>query len=269
MCTISRDRVRLGRAYPAEGWVPAILSIFPASSPAPTWAEQRRGVQGRGRGSVCSAWDGSAGKAASPSRAPATATHPGSHPLCHLGRDRRTLTYSPVPVGLFLLPPSGAASQPPGCSVSRTHCQDLAPLHTQHIMQGNQGDAKEQDTEEAKGDDSNDLYYPTCRQFFSSLHNKKEHLLGKQHLQNLTGEFEKDSTEYWKHLEPLEGEEGQNLSKGHSEEDTKGPGGLPPGGLIPEKSFASFNLGFLQEFIFKLQKSKVFPLALLIQLERL
>lgn len=55
-----------------------------------------------------------------------------------------------VPVGLFLLPPSGAASQPPGCSVSRTHCQDLAPLHTQHIMQGNQGDAKEQDTEEAK-----------------------------------------------------------------------------------------------------------------------
>lgn len=78
----------------------------------------------------------------------------------------------------------------------------------------------------------------------------------------ILGEFEKDSTEYWKHLEPLEGEEGQNLSKGHSEEDTKGPGGLPPGGLIPEKSFASFNLGFLQEFIFKFQKSEYSSAAL-------
>ncbi|XP_030876312.1 SWI/SNF-related matrix-associated actin-dependent regulator of chromatin subfamily E member 1-related-like isoform X2 [Leptonychotes weddellii] len=29
-------------------------------------------------------------------------------------------------------------------------------------------------------------YCRACKQFFSSLHNKKEHLLGKQHLQNLT-----------------------------------------------------------------------------------
>ncbi|KAK2505492.1 hypothetical protein MC885_007516 [Smutsia gigantea] len=94
----------------------------------------------------CSAWDGSARKAASPSRAPSTATHPGFHPPCQLGRNRRTLTYSPVPVGFFLSPPSGTASQPPGSSVSRTHCQELAPLHTQHIVQGNQRDSKEQDT---------------------------------------------------------------------------------------------------------------------------
>lgn len=38
-----------------------------------------------------------------------------------------------------------------------------------------------------QGDGGSDLYCRTCRQFFSSLHNKKEHLLGKQHLQNLTG----------------------------------------------------------------------------------
>lgn len=34
---------------------------------------------------------------------------------------------------------------------------------------------------------NNDLYCKTCNQYFSSLHNKKEHLFGRQHLQNLTG----------------------------------------------------------------------------------
>ena len=38
-----------------------------------------------------------------------------------------------------------------------------------------------------QGDENDDLYCRTCRQFFSSLHNKREHLLGKQHLQTLTG----------------------------------------------------------------------------------
>ncbi|KAJ8262109.1 hypothetical protein GJAV_G00162330 [Gymnothorax javanicus] len=37
------------------------------------------------------------------------------------------------------------------------------------------------------GDESSDLYCRTCNQYFSSLHNKKEHLLGKQHLLTLTG----------------------------------------------------------------------------------
>ncbi|XP_027945623.1 LOW QUALITY PROTEIN: uncharacterized protein LOC114198411 [Eumetopias jubatus] len=110
------------------------------------------------------------------------------------------------------------------------------------------------------GDEGNDLYCRTCRQFFSSLHNKKEHLLGKQHLQNLTGKFEKDSTEYLKHLEPLEKEEGQNLHKGDSEEEAEWPHPLVLGGLIPEKRFASFDLCFLQEFIFKLLKIKEFEL---------
>uniref|UniRef100_UPI00358EB628 uncharacterized protein n=1 Tax=Myxine glutinosa TaxID=7769 RepID=UPI00358EB628 len=44
-------------------------------------------------------------------------------------------------------------------------------------------------------DGGNRLHCRTCNQYFSSLHNKKEHLLGRQHLQNLTGEFEKEATE--------------------------------------------------------------------------
>nr|XP_030719700.1 uncharacterized protein LOC115857102 [Globicephala melas] len=112
----------------------------------------------------------------------------------------------------------------------------------------------------SQGDENDDLYCRTCRQFFSSLHNKREHLLGKQHLQNLTGEFEKDSAECLKHLEPLEGEVGQNLNKGDSEEEAECPDPLPLRGLIPETSFASLDLRFLQEFIFKLLKIKEFEL---------
>uniref|UniRef100_A0A4W2FYV4 High mobility group protein 20A-like n=1 Tax=Bos indicus x Bos taurus TaxID=30522 RepID=A0A4W2FYV4_BOBOX len=110
--------------------------------------------------------------------------------------------------------------------------------------------------EKKQADENDDLYCRTCRQFFSSLHNKREHLLGKQHLQNLTGEFEKDSAECLKHLELLEGEEGQNLNKGDSEEEAEYPDPLLLGGLIPEKGFASFDLCFLQEFIFKLLQIK-------------
>uniref|UniRef100_A0A8D0N2W4 HMG box domain-containing protein n=1 Tax=Sus scrofa TaxID=9823 RepID=A0A8D0N2W4_PIG len=110
------------------------------------------------------------------------------------------------------------------------------------------------------GDESDDLYCRTCRQFFSSQHNKREHLLGKQHLQNLTGEFEKESAECLKHLEPLEGDEGQNLIKGDSEEEAEGLDPLLLGGLIPQKGFPSLDLCFLQEFIFKLLKIKEFEL---------
>ncbi|XP_045627406.1 SWI/SNF-related matrix-associated actin-dependent regulator of chromatin subfamily E member 1-like isoform X1 [Ursus americanus] len=110
------------------------------------------------------------------------------------------------------------------------------------------------------GDGGSDLYCRTCRQFFSSLHNKKEHLLGKQHLQNLTGKFEKDSTEYLKHLEPRQKEECWNLHKGNLEEEAECPDPLPLGGLFPEERFASLNLCFLQEFIFKLLKIKEFEL---------
>ncbi|XP_057562188.1 SWI/SNF-related matrix-associated actin-dependent regulator of chromatin subfamily E member 1-related-like [Hippopotamus amphibius kiboko] len=110
------------------------------------------------------------------------------------------------------------------------------------------------------GDENDDLYCRTCRQFFSSLHNKKEHLLGKQHLQNLTGEFEKDSAQCLKRLEPLEGEEGQSLNKGDSEEEAECCDLLPLRGLIRETSFASLDLCFLQECILKLLKIKEFEL---------
>ena len=70
------------------------------------------------------------------------------------------------------------------------------------------------------------------------------------------GEFEKDSAECLKHLELLEGEEGQNLNKGDSEEEVEYPDPLLLRGLIPEKAFASFDLRFLQEFIFKLLQSE-------------
>ncbi|TEA34232.1 hypothetical protein DBR06_SOUSAS9310006, partial [Sousa chinensis] len=73
-------------------------------------------------------------------------------------------------------------------------------------------------------------------------------------------EFEKDSAECLKHLEPLEGEVGQNLNKGDSEEEAECPDPLPLRGLIPETSFASLDLRFLQEFIFKLLKIKEFEL---------
>ncbi|XP_013388465.1 high mobility group B protein 13 [Lingula anatina] len=41
-------------------------------------------------------------------------------------------------------------------------------------------------------EDPNELYCKVCNMYFSSLHNKKEHMFGKQHLQAITGEFEKE-----------------------------------------------------------------------------
>ncbi|XP_066089202.1 SWI/SNF-related matrix-associated actin-dependent regulator of chromatin subfamily E member 1-related-like [Saccopteryx bilineata] len=110
------------------------------------------------------------------------------------------------------------------------------------------------------GEEPDDLYCRTCRQFFSSLHNKKEHLLGKQHLQTLTGEFEKDSADCLGHPEPLEEEEGQHVDKGDPEEEAERPDLFLFGTLIPEDSFASLDLCLLQEFISKLLKIKEFEL---------
>ncbi|XP_037687331.1 formin-like protein 3 [Choloepus didactylus] len=121
---------------------------------------------------------------------------------------------------------------------------------------GNDFESEGLDFAAINGDENKDLYCSTCRQFLSSLHNKKEHLLGKQHLQNLTGEFEKDSAEYAKRLESLEEEEGQRLNKGESEEEAECPHLLPLRGLIPEENFASLDLCLLQEFIFKLLRIK-------------
>lgn len=73
---ISGGRVRPGRAGQAGGWVPAFLRVSLASSPAPTWAEQRGGVQ-------CVGWGGLALLAPSLQGAA-----PGLHPLGHLARLR-------------------------------------------------------------------------------------------------------------------------------------------------------------------------------------
>ncbi|XP_039395616.1 SWI/SNF-related matrix-associated actin-dependent regulator of chromatin subfamily E member 1-related-like isoform X2 [Mauremys reevesii] len=106
-------------------------------------------------------------------------------------------------------------------------------------------------------DESNDLYCRTCNQFFSSFHNKKEHLMGKQHLQNLTGEFEKETAEFSKHQKLQEEKEG----KDESEEEIDSTDVFQFGGLTSQKNFASSDFCFLQEFIFRLLKFKEFELC--------
>ncbi|KAK3706772.1 hypothetical protein QZH41_015341 [Actinostola sp. cb2023] len=48
-------------------------------------------------------------------------------------------------------------------------------------------------TQAQEDTDSNELFCKTCDQHFSSLHNKKEHMYGRQHLQMLTCEFERET----------------------------------------------------------------------------
>ncbi|XP_067412517.1 high mobility group protein 20A-like isoform X2 [Emydura macquarii macquarii] len=103
-------------------------------------------------------------------------------------------------------------------------------------------------------DESNDLYCRTCNQFFSSFHNKKEHLMGKQHLQNLTGEFEKETAEFSKQQKLQEEKE----EKDESEGETESTDVFQFGGLTFQRNLASFDLCFLQEFIFRLLNFKEF-----------
>lgn len=44
-------------------------------------------------------------------------------------------------------------------------------------------------------DMEDELYCRVCDQYFSSIHNKKEHMFGRQHLQNITGELQKEISE--------------------------------------------------------------------------
>ncbi|XP_073198652.1 uncharacterized protein [Lepidochelys kempii] len=106
-------------------------------------------------------------------------------------------------------------------------------------------------------DESDDLYCRTCNQFFSSFHNKKEHLMGKQHLQNLTGEFEKEMAEFSKHQKLQKEKE----EKDESEEEIDSTDVFQFGGLTSQKNFASSDFCFLQEFIFRLLKFKEFELC--------
>jgi hypothetical protein len=54
------------------------------------------------------------------------------------------------PTDFLFLPPSGLCAPPPGSSVLRIHCPDLASLPVQHVVLADQGHPKEQDTEEPK-----------------------------------------------------------------------------------------------------------------------
>ncbi|XP_005999901.1 SWI/SNF-related matrix-associated actin-dependent regulator of chromatin subfamily E member 1-related isoform X2 [Latimeria chalumnae] len=113
---------------------------------------------------------------------------------------------------------------------------------------------------EMDGDENNDLYCRTCKQYFSSLHNKKEHLLGKQHLQNLTGEFEKETAELSKQQEVQEEEE---LDLGEEESDEEADKGelAQLCELNSDHHFVSLDLSFLQEFIFKQLKLREFEVS--------
>lgn len=55
-----------------------------------------------------------------------------------------------APAEPLLPPPDKTGGLPPGCSVIRTHYRDPTSLPMQHVMLANQGDPKEQDTEEPK-----------------------------------------------------------------------------------------------------------------------
>ncbi|XP_013362307.1 PREDICTED: SWI/SNF-related matrix-associated actin-dependent regulator of chromatin subfamily E member 1-related-like isoform X2 [Chinchilla lanigera] len=126
---------------------------------------------------------------------------------------------------------------------------------------GGELESERLDFSAVEGPEDGDLHCRTCRQCFSSRHNKREHLLGRQHLHNLTGEFEKDSAEYLRHLEPPEEEEGRDLQQAKSEEEAERPSVLGLGALAPGGSFASLDLHFWQEFIWKLLKMKEFELG--------
>ncbi|KAK1175257.1 SWI/SNF-related matrix-associated actin-dependent regulator of chromatin subfamily E member 1-related-like [Acipenser oxyrinchus oxyrinchus] len=111
------------------------------------------------------------------------------------------------------------------------------------------------------GGDTSDLYCRTCNQYFSSLHNKKEHLLGKQHLQNLTEEFEKETVGLCKEQQD-EGEEELEAKDEDSEEEEVAVAELAQlCGLASQHSFTSLDLGFLQEFIFKQMTLREFELG--------
>ncbi|XP_063226430.1 uncharacterized protein LOC134533105 [Bacillus rossius redtenbacheri] len=59
-------------------------------------------------------------------------------------------------------------------------------------LQGNGTEESDMDaTDEIEDEDNEELYCRTCDQWFSSLHNKKEHLYGRQHLQSIAGDFSK------------------------------------------------------------------------------
>ncbi|XP_078394429.1 uncharacterized protein LOC144678518 isoform X1 [Cetorhinus maximus] len=106
---------------------------------------------------------------------------------------------------------------------------------------------------EIGGEDNNGLYCKTCNQYFSSLHNKKEHLFGRQHLQNLTGDFEKEAAELSKQ-EQQQGDE-------DSADDADSAELSHLCGLTSKHNYTSLNLSFLEEYIFKQVKLRELELG--------
>ncbi|XP_078260543.1 uncharacterized protein LOC144596206 isoform X2 [Rhinoraja longicauda] len=102
---------------------------------------------------------------------------------------------------------------------------------------------------------NNDLYCKTCNQYFSSLHNKKEHLFGRQHLQNLTGDFEKESAE----LSKQQQEQQQGYEDSADDADMAESSHFC--GQISRHNYTSLNLSFLEEYIFKQVKLREFELG--------
>ncbi|XP_071448415.1 uncharacterized protein [Hetaerina americana] len=59
-------------------------------------------------------------------------------------------------------------------------------------QQGNGTEESDMDaTDEIDDEDNEELYCRSCDQWFTTLHNKKEHLYGRQHLQSIAGDFRK------------------------------------------------------------------------------
>ncbi|XP_072351641.1 uncharacterized protein [Scyliorhinus torazame] len=108
---------------------------------------------------------------------------------------------------------------------------------------------------EIGGEDNNGLYCKTCNQYFSSLHNKKEHLFGRQHLQNLTGDFEKEAAELSKQ-EQQQGDE-------DSTDDADSAELSQLCSLTSKHNYTSLNLSLLEEYIFKQVKLRELELGAL------
>ncbi|XP_072351642.1 uncharacterized protein [Scyliorhinus torazame] len=110
-------------------------------------------------------------------------------------------------------------------------------------------------SEIGQGEDNNGLYCKTCNQYFSSLHNKKEHLFGRQHLQNLTGDFEKEAAELSKQ-EQQQGDE-------DSTDDADSAELSQLCSLTSKHNYTSLNLSLLEEYIFKQVKLRELELGAL------
>jgi len=94
-------------------------------------------------------------------------------------------------------------------------------------------------------DDANELYCRVCNQYFSSLHNKKEHLFGKQHLLMLTGEFEREVEQNASGNDKVVNDSTElpvtdTVHVGHS-------GGLLPAETEPVLSISQFTEKFLEQ----------------------